>query len=79
MPADARIIETVQLQAQESALTGKSTAVEKRISQVVTDAPLGQRQSMVYLGTTIGSGSAVAAVVATGVQTELGKRAVCDN
>ncbi|MGH9881952.1 MAG: hypothetical protein ACRD6N_10990 [Pyrinomonadaceae bacterium] len=50
-------------------------AVEKRISEVSTDVPLDQRQSMVYLGTTIGSGNAVAAVVATGFQTELGKRA----
>ena len=79
VPADARLIETVQLLAQESALTGKSTAVEKRISQVVTDAPLEQRHSMVYLGTAISSGTAVAAVVATGVQTELGKRAACDH
>jgi len=79
VPADARLIETVQLQVQESALTGKSTAVEKRISQVATDASLDQRQSMIYLGSTVLSGRALAAVVATGVQTELGKKATGDS
>lgn len=79
VPADARLIETRELQVQESALTGESIAVEKGISRAATDAPLNRRQSMVYLGTTICSGNAVAAVVATGVQTELGKRAACDN
>lgn len=79
MPADARLIETRELQVQESALTGESIAVEKGISRAATDAPLNRRQSMVYLGTTICSGNAVAAVVATGVQTEIGKRAACDN
>lgn len=79
VPADARLIETRELQVQESALTGESIAVEKGISRAATDAPLNRRQSMVYLGTTICSGNAVAAVVATGVQTEIGKRAACDN
>jgi Ca2+-transporting ATPase len=79
VPADARLIEAVQLQVQESALTGKRTANEKRISSVAIDTPFDQRQSMVYLGTSINTGCAVAAVVATGVQTELGKRAACEN
>lgn len=77
VPADARLIETRELQVQESVLTGESNAVEKGISRAATDAPLDRRQSMVYLGTTICSGNAVAAVAATGVQTELGKRAAC--
>jgi Ca2+-transporting ATPase len=46
---------------------------------VIKDAPLGERQSMVYLGTTIGSGSGVAVVVATGAETELGKIATWGN
>jgi len=79
VPADARLIETSELQVQELAVTGKSVAVEKGSSRAATDAPLDQRQSMLYLGTTICSGNAVAAVVATGVQTELGKRTACDN
>ncbi|MCM3904491.1 MAG: cation-transporting P-type ATPase [Pyrinomonadaceae bacterium] len=79
VPADARLIQTVKLRAKESVLTGKRTAVDKRVSQVVADDPIAKRQSMVYLGSTIDFGSAVAVVVATGVQTELGKRVVRDN
>jgi P-type Ca2+ transporter type 2C len=79
VPADARLIETVQLQVLESALTGKRSVVEKQTSLVVKDAPLGERQSMVYLGTTIGFGSGVAVVVATGAETELGKIATWGN
>jgi Ca2+-transporting ATPase len=71
--ADARLVEAVQLETQESALTGKHTAIKKRTSPVAKDAPLDQRQSMVYLGTMIGSGSGFAVVVATGVNTELAK------
>jgi Ca2+-transporting ATPase len=73
--ADARLIEAVHLRTRESVLTGKSTASEKLISPVATNAPLDERQSMLYLGTTILSGWAAAAVVATGVETELGRRA----
>lgn len=79
VPADARLLETEQLTTKESALTGRTKDVEKRISQIALDTPLEQRQSMVYLGTTINTGRAVAAVVGTGVQTELGKRAAGDN
>lgn len=79
VPADARLIEAARLQVHESSVTGKSTIIEKRTSQVNKDAPLDERRSMIYLGTEIGSGSGVAVVVATGVQTELGKIAVCDN
>lgn len=79
VPADARLIEATQVLARESALPGKRTAVEKQSSPVVSDTPLGQRRSMVYLGTTILAGFAVAAVVATGVQTELGRMATGDS
>lgn len=79
VPADARLIETKELQVQESALSGKSTAIEKRSFPVATDATLARRQSMVYLGSMVLSGEALSAVVATGVQTELGKRASCNH
>ncbi len=77
--ADARLIEAEQLQVQESALSGESSDVAKTVSQVASDAPLEMRQSMVYLGTTISSGSGVAIVVATGLETEVGKIAARDN
>ena len=77
--ADARLIKAEQLQVQESALTGNSANVEKSVSQVASAAPLEMRQSMVYLGTTISSGCGVAVVVATGLETEVGKIAARDN
>lgn len=78
VPADSRVLEATQLRVEESALTGRNTAVEKLMSAVPLDIPFAQRRSMLYLGTKVLSGSAVAAVVATGFQTELGKRVTGD-
>ena len=79
VPADARLIEAAQLQVKEDALTGKKTFVEKGTAPGSKDAPLDERQSMVYLGTSLNSGSGVAVVVATGPTTELGKIAAYDS
>ena len=79
VPADARLIEAAHLQVQETELTGKKTLVEKRTSPASKDAPMDERQSMVYFGTSLNSGSGVAVVVATGPETELGKIAACDS
>ena len=79
VPADARLIEAAQLQVEETALTGKKTLVEKGTLPGSKDAPLDERQSMVYFGTSLNSGSGVAVVVATGSKTELGKIAACDS
>ncbi len=73
VPADARLLEASRLQAEESALTGESTTVEKVVVPVPLDTPLAERRSMLYLGTAIAAGRAVAIVVATGNQTELGR------
>lgn len=73
VPADERLIEADNLRADESTLTGESVAVEKSIEEVKTDAPLAERRSMLYLGTAIVAGRAVAAVTSTGKQTELGR------
>jgi len=73
VPADARLIEAVNLRSDESTLTGESTSVEKSIATVKPDAPLAERISMLYLGTTIVSGRAAAVITATGKQTELGR------
>jgi P-type Ca2+ transporter type 2C len=77
--ADARLIKAEQLHVQETALTGKSSDVEKLVPEVPAAAPVEMRQSMVYLGTTISTGSGVAVVVATGLETEVGKIAARDN
>ena len=73
VPADARLIEAARLQVEESALTGESTTVEKGVEPVAVETSLTERRSMVYLGTGIASGRAVVLVVATGLQTELGR------
>jgi Ca2+-transporting ATPase len=73
VPADARLVEAARLQVEESALTGESTTVEKGVEPVAIDTPLTERRSMLYLGTGIAAGRAIALVVATGLQTELGR------
>jgi Ca2+-transporting ATPase len=73
IPADARIVTAASLRAEESALTGESTTVEKSPAPVATDALLAERSSMLYLGTSLAAGHAVAVVTATGNQTELGR------
>ena len=73
VPADARLIEAARLATEESALTGESTTVDKNISAVPPETPLAERRSMLYLGTSIAAGRAVAVVVNTGAATQLGK------
>lgn len=73
VPADCRLIEASHLEAEESALTGESTTVTKALESVSQETTLAERKCMLYLGTAIASGRAVAVVVSTGVATELGK------
>ena len=73
VPADLRLLEAATLRAEESPLTGESAPVEKAVVAVPADAVLAERHSMLYLGTMIAAGRAVAIVTATGAQTEMGK------
>ncbi|MBQ8308868.1 MAG: HAD-IC family P-type ATPase, partial [Clostridia bacterium] len=77
VPADCRILECASLKADESALTGESVPANKQSETLVAadgkDVPLGDRKNMVYMGSTIVYGRATAVVVATGMQTEMGK------
>lgn len=73
VPADARVIEALRLEAEESALTGESTTVEKNVRAVSVQTPLAERHSMLYLGTAVAAGRGEAIVVSTGTATELGK------
>ncbi len=74
IPADARLLHSVRLKSEESALTGESVASEKDADQhVPEDAPLGDRSNMVFSGCSITYGTAVAIVTATGMDTEMGK------
>jgi len=74
VPADARLISASSLQIQEATLTGESLPVSKDADQVVAEeTALADRKNMVYSGTAVTSGRANALVVATGMETELGK------
>jgi Ca2+-transporting ATPase len=74
IPADARLLESVNLQTDEAALTGESLPVEKQSSAVLpADAPLGDRRNMVYGGTTVSYGRGRGLVVVTGMSGEFGQ------
>ncbi len=77
VPADARLMETASLKAEESALTGESVPVNKCIDVLSLgeekDIPLGDRKNMVYMGSSIVYGRGHAVVTATGMDTEMGK------
>ena len=73
VPADSLLIEAVNLSADESTLTGESVPVEKIVGPNEFSIPLAERRSMIYLGTNIVRGRALAVVTATGQRTEIGR------
>ncbi len=74
VPADARLLQSVSLKSEESALTGESVPSEKDANaEVLENSPLGDRDNMVFSGCTITYGTATAVVTATGMDTEMGK------
>jgi len=74
VPADARLIRSVSIKSEESALTGESVPSEKdATAEVKENAPLGDRTNMVFSGCSITYGTALAVVTATGMDTEMGK------
>ena len=74
VPADARLLHSVSLKSEESALTGESVPSEKDAEAKVNEkAPIGDRSNMVFSGCSITYGTALAVVTATGMNTEMGK------
>ncbi len=72
VPADCRILEAESCELDESALTGESLPVAK-MSTPVMGATVAERSCMLYEGTTIANGNALAVVVAVGAETEVGQ------
>ena len=74
VPADVRLVEAVNLQMEEAALTGESVPVEKHTDALDNpELALGDRRNLGYAGTTTTYGRGTALVVATGMNTEFGK------
>lgn len=74
VPADARVLEAVNLRAQEAALTGESLPVDKTTAPIVEESiPIGDRHNMLYMGTAVTYGRGEAVVAETGMRTQLGE------
>ncbi|NVC95493.1 cation-transporting P-type ATPase [Vibrio natriegens] len=73
VPADLRLFRSKGLQVAEAVLTGESMPIEKNILPVSSDSELADRYCMVYSGTMVTHGQGSGVVVATGINTELGK------
>jgi len=73
VPADVRMIRSLQCKIDESALTGESLTVRKTIASLPPETVLAERTNMAYMGTTVSSGRGLGLVVGTGMNTELGK------
>ena len=74
IPADARLLKSVSLKSEESALTGESVPSEKDAGALVEEkAGVGDRDNMVFSGCSVTYGTATAVVTGTGMDTEMGK------
>jgi Ca2+-transporting ATPase len=73
VPADARVLHSTSLKVAEAALTGESLPVAKDSAPIHADVALGDRDNMIFSGTAVAYGRARAVVVATGMETEMGR------
>ena len=73
VPADGRLVEATALQMAEASLTGESLPVSKNTKPIEGDVALGDRDNMVFSGTTATYGRGTALVTATGMQSEVGR------
>ncbi|HVQ74331.1 MAG TPA: cation-translocating P-type ATPase [Candidatus Binatia bacterium] len=73
IPADARLIESTALQTAEAALTGESLPVTKHVEAIAEEVGVGDRLNMIWSGTAATYGHGTAVVVATGMQTQMGR------
>ena len=73
VPADGRVLQSINLKVQEAALTGESEAVEKQVEVPSgDDLPVGDQRDMVFMGTVVTYGRGEMVVTTTGMDTQLG-------
>lgn len=73
VPADVRILESMNLKVEEASLTGESVPVEKETVAIDHEASLADRHNMGYMGTVVTYGRGKAVIIGTGMNTEIGK------
>jgi len=73
IPADARIIQSINLQTNESILTGESTPIDKTEQKINKKSEIANQKNMIFSGTIITKGKGQAIITQTGTKTEIGK------
>lgn len=73
VPADAVLLKAVALSADESVLTGESTAVDKGVGKTDGVENMLHQMNLLYMGTTVAAGRGEARIIATGMNTQMGK------
>jgi P-type Ca2+ transporter type 2C len=73
VPADVRLLGEAELSTNDFALTGESNPSRKFVHAISADVPLGDRHNLMFMGTTVATGSGHGVVIGTGMQTELGR------
>lgn len=73
VPADCRLLEAANLEVDEAALTGESRPASKRLVPVASNAGIGDQKNMVFMGTVVTNGRAIAVVTETGMTSQFGK------
>ena len=73
VPADLRVIEEDELSSNDFALTGESNPSRKFVHAIGASATIGNRGNLLFMSTTVATGTAYGVVIATGMRTELGR------
>jgi Ca2+-transporting ATPase len=73
VPADLRMLEETELSTNDFALTGESNPSRKFVHAIGDEVPLGNRHNLLFMGTTVATGSGRGVVIGTGMHSELGR------
>ncbi len=73
VPADVRVLDEAELSSNDFALTGESNPSRKFVHAIGADVPLGSRHNLLFMGTTVATGSGHGVVIGIGMQSELGR------